>query len=286
MLQTGALEINTVKSGEYSVDAALNCYVNAMGGVEFGNPLLTGAKITVAENGRKEMTLSFTKSSVTIYSVTCDTFIDIAPPNPNEDRGVKSGVLGYYDKNGAIQNAEYTLSDDTAPNPRDEQVHYVDTMTFPLDEIKDVYSLTMYINSNVMGVQFCEENSKATQTTYTSRLTVDWNSLREYDGSSAGVKKSDTEFDTLPPSAAATEAATAANETVAEKIVEKDGLNIHYADGSEPIQSNNEALNTSYYAHLNMPVLIIVICVSAAILIAGIILLLSTKFEIKKRNDK
>lgn len=140
-----SLEANALDEGKYSVEASLSCYVNAMGGVEFGNPLLTDSYVTVDKDGNKTMTLTFTKSSVTIYSVTCDTFVDIDPPNPNMDRGVMSGVIGYYDQNGEIKEAEYTLSGDTAPNPRDEEVHYVDSMTFALDEMKDVYSLTMYI---------------------------------------------------------------------------------------------------------------------------------------------
>lgn len=280
-----ALEANNLSEGKYSVDSSLNCYVNAMGGVEFGNPLLTDSYVTVNKDGSKTMTLTFTKSSVTIYSVTCDTFVDIDPSNPNMDRGVMSGVIGYYDKNGEIKDAEYTLSDDTALNSANEAVHYVDSMTFTLDEINDVYNLTMYINSNVTGVQFCEENDKATAATYTSRLTVDWNTLREYDGASASSKKqSDTDFETLPP---ATAAATEEPSAYAGEVVEKDGLNIHYANGASENNSDSEKAqnsNTGYFAHLNMPALIVLICIASAVIIAGIVLLLSTKFEVKKRD--
>lgn len=140
-----SLEANALDEGKYSVEASLSCYVNAMGGVEFGNPLLTGSYVTVDKDGNKTMTLTFTKSSVTIYSVTCDTFIDVNPANANEERGVPSGTLGCYDKNGEIMEAKYTLSEDTALNSKNKEVHYVDSMTFTPDEMKDVYSLTMYI---------------------------------------------------------------------------------------------------------------------------------------------
>lgn len=279
-----SLEMNSLDEGKYSVQASLSCYVNAMGGVEFGNPLLTGSYVTVDKDGNKTMTLTFTKSSVTIYSVTCDTFIDVNPANAGEERGVPSGTLGCYDKNGEIMEASYTLSEDTALNSQNKEIHYVDSVTFTLDEMKDVYCLTMYINSNVMGVQFCEQNDKATAATYTSRLTVDWNTLTEYSGNSAEQKQSDTDFETLPSTTAALTAETTVN---SDKVVEKDGLNIHYANGASEADSDSEKpqnSNTGYFAHLNMPALIVLICVASAVIIAGVILLLSTKFEIKKRE--
>lgn len=131
------------------------------------------------------MTLHFTKSSVTIYNITCDTFIDVNPTSTDNSRGVASGTIGYYDKNGNVQSAEYTLSDDTALNAKDEEVNYVDSITFHIDQITDTYSLTMYINSNVMGVQFCNQNDKATEATYSSTLTVDWSSLKDASGNTA-----------------------------------------------------------------------------------------------------
>lgn len=69
------------------------------------------------------------------------------------------------------------MSDNTALNSRDEAVNYVDSMIFPLDQIADTYNLTIYINSNVMGVQFCNENNAAAEATYPAKLTVNWNSI-------------------------------------------------------------------------------------------------------------
>ena len=67
-------------AGTYSVNADLSCYVSAMGGVEFGRPMLTGSVVKVNEDGSAEITLSLAKSSVTIYGVTAATFIDPTPP--------------------------------------------------------------------------------------------------------------------------------------------------------------------------------------------------------------
>ena len=42
--------------------------------------------------------------------------------------------------------------------------------------------------------------------------------------------------------------------------------------------------NAGYFAHLNMPALIVLVCIASAVIIAGVILLFSTKIEIKKRE--
>lgn len=142
----------------YTVDASLSCYVTAMGGVEFGAPLLTNTVVTVNEDNSADITLSLTKSSVTIYSVTADTFID-----PNYTVGYNDGT--------EWQTAEYTISNDTALNPDSEPVNYVDSITFRLPSVSETYSLAVYVNSNVMGVQFGGEGAS-----YSSTLTVDWSS--------------------------------------------------------------------------------------------------------------
>lgn len=146
--------------GTYDVDASLSCYISAMGGIEFGAPLLTGATVTVNEDNSADMTLNLTKSSVTIYGVVADTFVD-----PNFP-------LGYHD-GAAWQDATYTLSDDTALDSNGEAVNYVDSMTFRLPSASDVYNLAVYVNSNTMGVQFGGEDAR-----YNSTLTVDWTSAR------------------------------------------------------------------------------------------------------------
>ena len=167
--------------GTYSVDAQLKCYVAAMGGIEFGAPLLSGTEYTVAEDGSMTLTAHFIKNSVTIYSITCYTFIDASPytgAEPTEGEA-EDGTIGCYDAdlNLVTQGVEYTLSEDTATNPAGEEVSYVDSITFPISEKTDTYYLTFYINSQVMGTQF-----KVTADGSTSRaatLTVDWTTMRE-----------------------------------------------------------------------------------------------------------
>ncbi len=174
--KVSAQTLSDYTPGSYEIEAELSCYVNAMGGVEFGQPLLTSTVLTVEEDGTAWITLHLTKSSVTIYSVTCDTFVDASPSYVTDDRGVTSGTIGYYDADGNLvtEDAIYTLSEDTALNTASEEVHYVDSITFPMTFESDTYNLTMYINSNVMGVQFCNENDQAESTTYASTLTIYW----------------------------------------------------------------------------------------------------------------
>lgn len=163
-----AFAAETMETGTYELDAKLSCYVSAMGGVEFGAPLLTGATVTVDESGNASMTLSLSKSQVTIYGVTCDTFIDASASTP-----------GYY-VNGTRHNASYTKSRATALNPDNAAVHYVDSITFPVTPGTSTYYLYLYINSNVMGVQF----GNGTETSYKATLTIDWDSAAEIGESS------------------------------------------------------------------------------------------------------
>lgn len=163
---TFALETENLSEGTYSVDATLSCYVNAMGGIEFGAPLLTGSTIKVDANGKKTMTLNFTKSSVTIYSVTCDTFVDAS---------ADGAVLNYKDGSEWKAVDSYKLSTDTALNSKNESVNYVESISFTVSSIADTYNLGMYVNSNVMGVQFGGSDSA----NYAATLTVDWSSAEK-----------------------------------------------------------------------------------------------------------
>lgn len=157
-----AADFSTAQDGTYSVTADLSCHINAMGGVEFGRPLLKSAEVTI-QSGSASLKLNFGKSNVTIYGVTCDTFID-----SNE------GTIGYYDQNGGLQTSgvAVTTSSDTVLNSKGEAVSYVTSMSFPLDRKSDTYQLSLYINSNVMGQQF--DNG-----TYPANLTIDWSSVPE-----------------------------------------------------------------------------------------------------------
>lgn len=274
VINTSALEVDDLSEGTYSVDASLSCYVNAMGGVEFGAPLLVSSQVNVDSSQNKTMTLNFTKSSVTIYNITCDTFIDPAPSTEESSGNVKNGTLGFYDNNGTLQTSSvgYTLSEDTALNSKSEEVHYVSSMTFPIDSTKDTYELTLYVNSNVMGVQFGAGSSSNPAT-----LTVDWNSLK------SGNAKQEEQYGTLPDT---TNEAQASTEVVVEEesddnVVEKDGLNIHYANGEN---GTSEEATVQYTAHLNMPMIWILVGISVAVILAGVVFLISSKFNRKQEN--
>lgn len=264
--ETGALEL---EAGTYPVQASLSCYVNAMGGVEFGAPLLEGAELTVAEDGAASLTLYLGKSSVTIYSVTCDTFVDADPASTSEFRGVENGTLGYYDGDGVLhtEDVTYTLSQDTALNPRDEAVAYVDSITFPVTELAEEIHLTMYINSNVMGVQFCDENDAAEAATYPCTLTVDWSGLTG--GTPEGTGEAGTGQDGTA-SEGETEAATS-------EVVEMDGLNVHYAGGGET-EGESGGGDAAWSLAVNRPAFLICLAAGcsfaaagAALIIAGLI---------------
>lgn len=251
-----AASYDELTEGTYNIDVSLSCYVNAMGGVEFGAPLLTSAEIEVDNDGSKEMTLYFGKSSVTIYSVTCETFIDVAPTYEAETQGIENGTIGYYDKNGNLstEDVEYTLSDDTAENANKEQVHYVDSITFPISYESDTYNLTLFVNSNVMGKQFTKDE-------YPAVLTVDW--------SSASTDEIvETQENTTIKSNEST--------TAQENVENKDGLNIYNADVTE-IEKE-----TDFSVCFENPVNIILIFVIGIMIVVGVVLVVSGKKGDKK----
>ena len=315
--------------GTYEVGASLSCYVSAMGGIEFGKPLLTKATVTKGDDDAATMTLNFSKSSVTIYSVTCDTFVDASPTSATNDRGVSSGTIGYYDANGILQTSgvSHTLSSSTALNAANESVHYVDSITFPLDRVSDKYYLTMYINSNVMGVQFCNNNASATTSTYPAVLSVTWpaaNTGNAQEAASATPQPVVTDTpstavgaaaQTLTPKVSNTPnapdspdegGASGENQVPMdpidhlsgansyENIVSDDGLTIHYADDTNidntAIADENAPLTDlispdgEYAVGLNMTVVTALAICAGVLILAGIFLILSTKYTIKKRE--
>lgn len=166
------------EAGTYNVDADLSCYVSAMGGIEFGDGLVTGVQVEKEENGNMTMTVNFTKSEVTIYSIACYTFVDATNSQP-----------AFYDSEGKLnkEDATYTLSSDTALNPSSQDVNYVDSLSFPISGLNETYTLYLYVNSQVMGVQFCNGNGTGSSnqpdvaTPYAATLTVDWDTAELVD---------------------------------------------------------------------------------------------------------
>lgn len=253
-----AYEYSDIPEGTYQIKTELSCYVNAMGGVEFGAPLLTSSQVEVASDGSKTMTLYFTKSSVTIYSITCDTFIDVSPSYVTETNGIKSGTLGYYNADGVLvtDNVTYTLSEDTAENAQKEQVHYVDSVTFPIEYESDTYKLSLFVNSNVMGTQFTADG-------YAATLTVDWSSV-----SADGLPETDNTTSETQPSDEETTSGSA-------NVENKDGLNIYHADADSEDESTEETqteTNGTYIAYFKEPLLITVGIIAGVMIIVGIIL--------------
>lgn len=164
-------------------EAELSCFVTAMGGVEFGDGLLSGVYIE-KDAEQYFMTLIFNKSQVTIFTVTCDTFVDTDLANKGTSKGVEDGTIGFYDKNGLLVTdgveVGYSSGDDYATSSTGN-VYYVKSVTMPIDELRETYKLTLYVNSSVMGMQFCEANATATGTTYSASLTLDLESGTEID---------------------------------------------------------------------------------------------------------
>ena len=274
ILPANAASFSTMEAGDYPLDAELSCYVNAMGGVEFGAPLLKKTELHVSEDGSKTITLHLGKSRVTIYSVTCDTFVDAEPDNGNSFRGVENGSLGYYDADGKLvtDGVTYMLSDDTAENAAKQPVHYVDTITFPVSSQQADYHLTLYINSNVMGVQFCDANDQTTENTFPAVLTVDWSSV----GLSAGSAQTET-----------TTAPAAVPDDVEKE--QKSGLNLYRVDNTATTaQATAEAPDpavAAVAATINRPVLYAAGAVGVLLLICGFVLILLGKRERKKEEN-
>ena len=118
----------------YTVDASLSCYVSAMGGVEFGTPIYKSTTITKKADGTVKATLNIGTGTGTIYSVNFVEFVDPRNSTP-----------GYYDADGNVQDAEYTVSEDTATPPSTDEdaetgVNYVTSMTFPVSEETSEYN--------------------------------------------------------------------------------------------------------------------------------------------------
>jgi hypothetical protein len=307
---------DNLNAGTYNISASLSCYVNAMGGVEFGESLLKSAQLIVDNAGNKEIKLNLTKSSVTIYSVTCDTFVDASPSGTAQESGsnVTNGTIGYYDKNGKLKTkgVTYTLSNDTALNSQNEAVKYVNSITFPVDSVADTYKLTLFINSNVMGMQF----DPAT-------LTVDWSSIKSSektnstssttakvnndntthkkniaDNTNTSKTASSTELQTTNSTDVSNEITTQAtnentdteveNTQTSDNIVQKDGLDIHYVNDNSNLNLNDKDYSDiPFYVYLNMPVLIGMAIFAGVLIIAGIILILvSKKCKEKKNNEQ
>ena len=212
-----------LEAGTYEVEATFSAYVNAMGGQQFGAPLLRDeneidnpdaetalaeaanldtdkVRVNVADDGSKTITMYLKRGAVVIYGVEAFTFVDAAPENPGNSRGVTDGTIGVYDAEGNLvtEGVSYTLSSSTGTNPQGNEVNYVNSITFPIDDVRDVYKMSLHINSQVMGVQFTEPNAAATATTYSAGLTVNWDTAAKIGGGTDPTPVDPTPVDPTP----------------------------------------------------------------------------------------
>ena len=169
--------------GTYVADADLSCFVSAMGGVEFGGGGISDGNVTIKVDsaGNKSITMNFATGGFVIYGVSAVTFLDPNPEAPDTSRGVTPGTMGIYAQDGTTiitDGVSYTVSGNTAANPQGNQAAYIDSITFPLPYDSDAYNLTFYLNSQVMGMQFCNPNAQATGTPYPANLSIDWDSAK------------------------------------------------------------------------------------------------------------
>lgn len=303
-VNTGYAQVlDTLDAGTYPIDASLSCYINAMGGVEFGGPMLRSAEVTVAADGTKTMTMHLQKSVVTIYSVTCDTFVDAAPDGAVTEGSVPAGTIGCYDENGTFTTAgvHYTLSDDTALNSKQEEVRYVTSITFPIQEEKESYRLSLYINSNVMGTQFSNDGNPAV-------LSVNWDSVSDAGNVTETTKAAEASMETT--AAENTTQATAQtntskeaevqDETTAANVEKMNGLNLYRAEEqNEQEESEQEEVmkpeetmfvtqsaNENYTAYFDRTVLAIAATAGVMLILIGAVLIVIGVREDKKHGNE
>ena len=162
----------------YNVGSTLSVYAPAMKldlakgqpneGEKF-KPLVESAFVTADSDGKVMLTVRFRKSYVKVGSLESNKFIDPRNSKP-----------GYYDMD------EITVStDDTADDPEGKKVHYVTSMTFPVNKDNGKYFLWLYINSGVMGAQSGDgkgtagPNEPNAHSKYEGKFIIDWNNWSE-----------------------------------------------------------------------------------------------------------
>lgn len=175
-------------SGSFSESPAmLDCFVDAMGGQQFGHAVFKGVSFK-NNNGNIEATLKLGTGVGVIYGIA---FIAYIEPSIKSLTDETYSTPKYYDTNGNLQDATYTTSStdfgvrNVLPitSHQVEKVYVTDSMTFPVSKDKSEYNLWIYINSNVMGVQFCDgKGSGSSQqpneaTKYVGKLVIDWDKV-------------------------------------------------------------------------------------------------------------
>ncbi len=262
---TQAFDFSSVKEGEYKLSASLSCYVHAMGGIEFGANLLESAHLKVAGNGDKSIVLNLGKSSVTIYNIECDVFVD-ASPNTQGTTNPSAGTIGLYQNGSLITSGiRYTLSSDTALNAAGESVKYVKQIVIPISSQSNTYDLTLYINSNVMGVQF-----GAIDNDYKGTLTIDWSKISALNSTTQSgmisTQQNTSNQSTDQSVEDLNEEADVQEESGLIERDENDGLNVYFADSADEDQQMT--------VYINQNTLLIMTVISGLFIFIGVLCLL------------
>lgn len=192
MASTGNFE--GVIPGDYGLEAELSCYLPAMGGCDFGQGLLESAVLTVTEDNTTTITLDF-KELVTVTMLYGDATSYVA-----------EGETAYYDGSGWVE-ADYTtqtavsseissMSGET--EGQEIEYTYIDTMTFPVTEMAESYTLAV----NVGGTQFGGETAytlSSTGESLSAELVVNWETAElSYETAATQDSAGDSEIGVTP----------------------------------------------------------------------------------------
>lgn len=165
-----------------TASASLSCYVTAMGGQEFGSAVYKGYTIKKNADETYSCTLKLGTGVGVIFTVPFKAFVD---PTGTTDSGSAETIPGYYDTDGNLVTLEkgtgYTVSEtEEGIAPNLAHIKVVDSITFPVSKDKSEYKLWLYVNSNMMGVQFGDgsgnggSNEPNVSTPYVGKFTLDW----------------------------------------------------------------------------------------------------------------
>lgn len=165
-----------------TASASLSCYVTAMGGQEFGSAVYKGYTIKKNADETYSCTLKLGTGVGVIFTIPFKAFVD---PTGTTDSGSTETIPGYYDTDGNLVTLEkgtgYTVSEtEEGIAPNLDHIKVVDSITFPVSKDKSEYKLWLYVNSNMMGVQFGDgsgsgySNQPNVSTPYVGKFTLDW----------------------------------------------------------------------------------------------------------------
>lgn len=166
--------------------AMLSCWVSAMGGQQFGHAVLKDISFK-NDNGTIYCTLKTGTGVGVIFGIPFIAYIEPSIKSISDDT---YSTPKYYSASNSLVDADYTVSstefgisnviDSDLQVTEVHKVYAVDSITFPVSKDKSEYNLWIYINSNVMGVQFCDGSGDSSSqhpneaTPYAATLTVDW----------------------------------------------------------------------------------------------------------------